>query len=298
MKSVKVISKLLSNALNTDLNNIQAIQFVMPPSRNPVWYCRVAGYPAPIYFKLQSRELLSFSVTEEAEVLTLLKDIRIMVPRIITSGVMGKDSYLITSELPGRPNTCPSGGARRVFFKEVISWLSLFQAQIQILPLLEKRLRRYVGWYAPNFDPILFATGEVKRLSAYLGRQAAREIECQLGILSLHSRGAPAREVIHGSIAQHNLLTDGDRLSGVIDFEGTRIGDLMFDVAGYGINLFDTQGPVAARLWFKVCKDTYGEERICYWAQGFIIALLLSRITTTKKAKSLLYIREMFSLCN
>jgi len=108
----------------------------------------------------------------------------------------------------------------------------------------------------------------------------------------------PAHEIIHGSIAPQNLLTVKGRLAGVVDFEATRIGDLMFDVAHYGLDLFESHGTSAVRRWFGVCQNAYGKERIRYRALAFLIEVLLTRMNTTQRTYTSKQIKELFSICN
>lgn len=298
MISATTIRELLSVSLLTDPSDIESVDFIRPPSRNPVWKCKVRGYSSSMYLKLQSRKPQSSTLSEEVEVLKILTDHQLMTPQVITSGTLGSETYLITAGLPGKTEKLQNVSSVCPFFEDIVKWMSLLQSQTNLLPLLKKRAKRFIGRYALDFDPVHSARLELPNASKRLDRLTVLEIEHLLGDVSQYNMRGPAYEIIHGSIAPQNLLTVKGRLTGVVDFEATRIGDLMFDVAHYGLDLFESHGISTVRRWFGVCQNAYGKERIRYRALAFLIEVLLTRMNTTQSIYTSKQINELFSICN
>lgn len=62
--------------------------------------------------------------------------------------------------------------------------------------------------------------------------------------------------VVHGSFDEDNLLIDDARaVSGVLDFEATRVGPSAIDVAGMAVDLLLHRGASLARAWLDTCSD-------------------------------------------
>lgn len=265
---------LVRAALGLQPSELLVLEPVLPRSRNPVW--RTPGH---FYLKLQGGPFPSETVREEAEVLALLAGRLPYVPTVLATGTCPETGlpYLLTQALPGHPVTARPDVACEPLFDELVGWLDSLQRVAGLRELLSHRLPRLVDRYRPDFDPLTSALERSAQLAGNPGQEAAREYHSLLAELVQRRPARPTPEVVHGSLAPANILRDGHHLTGVLDFEGTRLGSAMYDVASLAADLLETHGLTVVRAWLRRCGEHYGPERIQFEARPFLLDMLMLR---------------------
>ncbi|MCA1693464.1 MAG: aminoglycoside phosphotransferase family protein [Actinobacteria bacterium] len=187
--------------------------------------CEVGGGHRHRCFEIRARDrrwFLKLDEDREGATLACLSG-EAMVPQIVATGLDDRGrTWLLTEALPGataRPATLDLRG--------VAWWLSTFgrHPSPRLGRLLTRRAEQFAGVWAANYDP---------RPHAY-----AASVDVRTPFTAAWCRGWKGRsEVVHGSLAVHNLLIGvGGELTGVVDFEATRIGDGRWDIATLTLDL-------------------------------------------------------------
>jgi hypothetical protein len=283
------IATLLNRAIGISAGDIIELQRLPFRSLNETWRCVLKGWPLPLYVKIQGRTYPSTTVSDEAQVLCVLKDRLPLVPRLITYGQEeeSRRPYLITEERPGLPvhhllNDVNLPTPYKLLY-QVADWLCEFKMNSYLRPLLERRLDRAVGVYQPDFDPI---TAALKLCSEIQEVDRGELASVFRALLAKGRRGnwpRSPREIVHGSLTTFNLLANviGSEkslsLTGVLDFEATRIGNAMFDVATLALYLLMSAWPAGAKVWFSTCAHRFGESRVMGEALPFLVYCYLAR---------------------
>lgn len=272
---------LVCQVLSVKPDEIISMEPVLPASRNHVWRLRIGGRKADLFLKIQRDASTSASVLDEAESLLTLQRQLPHVPTLITFG-RGDSSglpFLLTEELPGLPLSRTLGDEAPNLprlFKQVGGWLQELQNQDGLRKLLEKRVPRSFGRFVPTFDPVGSARDLCRKFRGITPTPTLCEYEDFLSEIAHTPLAIPGTEIVQGSLSTENILNSG-WLTGILDYEGTRLGSLMFDVANLTVNLIDDNQMEAAHIWIKVCAELFGEKRIRFEAKPFLIDLLLMR---------------------
>lgn len=154
-------------------------------------------------------------------------DAKIPIPRIRESHLDADPPWVMFEALPGVP--VPGAGDRGIDdpgFPAVARAMGEMLASFRQLPTAGLTLDDL--WA----DPIRLATraagwfDEVDELNAHQHRTGLRLLEQIPTVFA----GRPV-VLAHGDFAPVNVLTDGESLTGLIDFESTRLADPLFDVA-------------------------------------------------------------------
>ncbi len=218
-----------------------------PDSR---WIERVLGGPlggvAPAAWGFQNRtdvvELASgervvlqrYRRREDAEyrlrVIRALHDraaaVRIAIPRVRGFDLDANPPWMSFYPLPGIPVPEVPGGLEGPAFPVLARAMGEMLAAFRELPTAGLDVDR--TWA----DPATLATraGEWAAASTDLSERERALLAAELVRVPELFRGRPA-VLAHGDFSPVNLLTDGTSLTGLVDFESTRLADPLFDVA-------------------------------------------------------------------
>lgn len=155
-----------------------------------------------------------------AETTRLLGTFGYPVPRY----VIVEASYSVQVELAGRPLAAKRNLPRQLL-RRLIE-LNEFQD--------ERALWAAPDWPAPVTVPVL--SGGLPHIDLGLVQahsEAARKLLgwCQAAVETSAHLLPPPRDITHWDLAPTNILVEGEAVSGVIDWDNTRSGDRLFDLA-------------------------------------------------------------------
>jgi aminoglycoside phosphotransferase (APT) family kinase protein len=139
---------------------------------------------------------------------------------------------------------------------EIVDWLNSLQNEKILFNVLKKRVKKYTEIYRPEFNPINYTMNVVEK--SKLNKNSNLFLNKLIRIIkSFKPKMKKSKpEIIHGSLSTYNILISpeikGRKLVGVIDFEATRLANLMFDVDTLLLDLLLLYEFELARLWFKI----------------------------------------------
>lgn len=281
-------TQLITRKLGVTEGEIVHIDEVAPESRNKIWRGEIEGWEQGVYLKVQGGERFSRSVAEEAEVLEMLRASSFsQVPRLLAHGTIGAGtSYLLCEECAG----CPlqdhlariGSSVLDSLFEQVLNWLHRLQDSDRLRRVLEGR--SYLGVYQKDFDPVEHAYQLCSKLKGRLDDASQRKMSALLERSSAGQVPPTHADVVHGSLTPFNLLvdrsgtsSDPDTLTGVLDFEATRLGSLAYDLANMAFCLLVRNRPVIAKQWLSACNEQFGTRRIVAQAVPFLVHFYLMR---------------------
>jgi hypothetical protein len=278
--------KILRDALGVPPEDILSLNRMPLDGLNETWRCVLRGWRSDTFLKIQGARVPSNTVAEEGEVLVVLSGQSRLVPELIARGSDAETGrpYILVRELSGRSlQSAIEHNPRlecRGIFDDLLDWFGELQGYGGLRSLLHRRTVTAIGLWHPDFstdDGIaeLCHYGLDERFSWLL--EHATRIQKLLSI-----RSARANDVIQGSLSTSNILVDSTRdehsfVSGVLDYEATRIGNLMFDVATLALHLLIESGRDAAISWFSACAGSFGEDRTLNEGVKFLYYLCLLR---------------------
>ena len=295
---------LLCTALDLDRGSLESFDSAPGICRNEVWRAGLADGRGGFYLKVQGGPLPSWSVRDEASVLAALADSGLPAPSLMAHGevrnaeVAADDarSYLVTAELPGLPlqdvprgacATTPGvgGGSPRPFAaltRSLLEFLGDLQDAAHARDVLSAQMPGLVGPFRPEYDPL----AEARQLLD--GEDLALPVWSR-SVLDRELRGlseTPPRlrfDLVHGSLVPHNVLVLRDsrralELTGVLDFEGTHLGDAMSDVTTFALGLVGDGHAEAAEQWLRAAGQRYGRGRVRSRVPAFALAILFRRL--------------------
>ena len=95
-------------------------------------------------------------------------------------------------------------------------------------------------------------------------------------------------KIVHGSLTTYNVLVTSPRsaginrrLAGIIDFEATRLGNIMFDVAGFAFDCLFSPLASSAKEWLETCSTVFGIQRIKVQVPAFLTFFYLTRLNAS-----------------
>lgn len=216
-------------------------------SRNDVWIIELEGDQAPLALKVQAEDASVPTVVFEGRTLRQLQG-HPGVPTLCNVGVVGAQArpFILTELLPGRrlqqalPVSKPEVEQCLV---ELSAWLHRF-SRIQLArPTLHFLGEQFSGpwspWYAPGSAPPVVEQAS----SVNAGHDKNR-----LGL-------------VHGSFDPGNILLDQAHqrlVFGVIDFEATRLGSPLIDIAGLALHFLLADRPDLATSWLATAATEWG----------------------------------------
>ena len=155
-----------------------------------------------------------------ADVTARLRSLGYPAPRYVVVG----DGYSVQEELPGEPLAPWEPLAAPVLAR----LLELNDLQAGQAPPGPRR------WPEPLVESVLHG-GEGYMVLDTLRRHshAARELlrRCQAAVVAHAPEAATRDDVVHWDFSPDNVLCSGDRVTGVIDWDGALAGDQLFDLA-------------------------------------------------------------------
>jgi hypothetical protein len=163
------------------------------------------------------------------------------VPQTIAVGVAAGRAYTLRTELPGA-QLSPDDGRHA-------------ERLIQLVELQAGGARAAdvdIGdWPASVVDPVLhggpgFCLLETMRAHSHETAQLLGRLQDLAD--AAHASLPDTADILHYDFNPANILVDGDEVSGVVDWEGARAGDLAFDLATLLFYVYDAPAARAA-LW-------------------------------------------------
>jgi hypothetical protein len=287
------LEKILREATGVPQEDILSLNRMPLDGLNETWRCVLRGWRSEAFLKLQGVSVPSNTVAEEGEVLAVLSGQHRLVPELVARGsdVETGRAYILVrglrgSSLHGAIEHNPRLDCRGIF-NDLLDWLCELQEHAGLRSLLCRRAVTATGLWRPDFSPDegiaeLHHYGLDQRFS-WLQAHATK-------IQNLSSiRRPPACDVLHGSLSASNILVCSSRegrgfVTGVLDYEAARIGNLMFDVATLALHLLMEAGEDAAISWFSVCASRFGEDRTVAEGVKFFYFLCLLRASATRGA--------------
>lgn len=223
------------------------------PQQHESWAVEINGRHS-CWLKLQVSDTLA-GVDREARVLRALRG-DVLVPEILASGEASDGRpFIVTSALRG------------MAFQNLLSGRSDNPALHAVLDDCARWLNHFSRGTAGRLPMNVAATdiaGSEPDLDALLAPAVAwwgsvdSEIALLIGLADFTSHVRPAERTVHGSFDPRNLLVEAGRLSGVLDFEATRPGDVAFDIAGMAAEIVLSDSPSVADLWCSLHTDSTG----------------------------------------
>lgn len=253
-------------------------------NRNETWYCVLKSRSRPVYLKLQGGKRYSISIRNESKVLEALNEAEILTPRLLAHG-HDKESgrfYVVVEEIPGitlhKVISKVESSTIRQIFNQIASWLQTFQEKNELLLSLNQQ--NYVGLYRKDFNPVEESLKLLSKTSKCLSTRLYARLRSVLDNNVKENWSSVPTEVVHGSLTTFNLLvsTGNCSLAGVLDFEATRQGNLMLDVATLALYLLMSSRPLTAQFWTSVCSEKFNLARIQTEAIPFLIFIYLMRL--------------------
>lgn len=143
------------------------------------------------------------------------------VPTVVEQGVVDGYEFLLYDVLPGHWPTHVTGTVLDDLLSVVDAERDAAAENVDQASVVRRMLT--VGDPLSDIDPVTVRKHSVGRgLLAEAGNRLDR---CDASEL----RGG---DVVHGDFAPENVLVDGGRLTGVVDWERCRVGDASFDLVG------------------------------------------------------------------
>lgn len=166
----------------------------------------------------------------------------IAMPRIIRSGPEADPSWIVFDALPGVPLAGELDSPRF----PVLAWeMGALLADLAELPCADLKLDE--TWTRPRFVAAR-ADAWAECLLPTLGAAQYGELQAVLGELPELFEGRPA-VLAHGDFVPGNILADGERLGGILDFDEVRLADPLFDVATWAWSVSFARAESFAAAW-------------------------------------------------
>ena len=295
---------LLCTALDLGRSSLESVDSAPGTHRNEVWRAGLADARGGVYLKVQGGPLPSWSVRDEASVLAALADTGLPAPSLMAHGEVRNAevaadearSYLVTAELPGLPlqdvlrggYATTSGVRDRVprplaaLIRSLLEFLGELQDAGHARDVLSAQAPGLVGPFSPEYDPLAEARQLLDGEDLALPVRLRSILDRELRGLSIAPR--PLRfDLVHGSLVPHNVLALRDsrralELTGVLDFEGTHLGDAMSDVTKFALGLVCDGHAEAAGQWLRAADQMYGKGRVRSRVPAFALAILFRRL--------------------
>ncbi|UXA17459.1 phosphotransferase family protein [Mycobacterium sp. SMC-4] len=246
---------------------IASIRAVPGRHRNDVWRIRLRAPTSHVVLKLQSPLTGFQSVAHEAKILDLLGR-HTGVPALVAAGTVGLSGppFLITEALGGTPlarwlsrNQHAAEGQLRSY----AVWLHEFSRRTEPRRMLQKMAAEFTGPWAISYSP-----------------GAAPPVELDDGGVRPDASCATPSNVhratlVHGSFDPNNILVADDgsaSLDGVVDYEATRLGSPLIDIAGLALHLLMWGRSDLAHTWLNVTAVTWNWRSLAHDAIPYLCA--------------------------
>lgn len=278
--------RLLAESIPVPLSAILTLSRMPLEGLNETWRCVLHGWPSAVFLKIQGERYPSDSVAEEGEALAFMAGRCRLVPALISRGVDAESgrAFIVVRGLPGHSLGTVLERSRNLqyhqTFTSLVNWLCDLRECTELRALLDRRAVTATGLWHPDFSP---EEGIAQLLDSTCDQEFAWLREHSTRIRNATStKSEKARDVIHGSLSTNNILVElpvnsPGVLSGVLDYEAVRIGDVMFDVATLALHLLMVRSEDAALTWFSACTGLLGEHRVLGEGLKFFYYLCLLR---------------------
>ncbi|HVF04680.1 MAG TPA: phosphotransferase [Frankiaceae bacterium] len=206
-----------------------------------------------VVFRVPRRPAVAEVLKVERRLLALLAPrLPVAVPALELHRLADGTVYGAYPRLPGRPATCDDPAA---LAPDVVPFL-------HALHRVDATDAVAVGLAAPgklDLDLLVRrATAEVVPLLPWEAVEALREAFATL------REPVPMECVIHGDLGESNLLVDGGRLTGVLDWTDAHVGDPAMDLTWW----VQCLGPAAAREAFAEYRSPAGVDVESLWRRA------------------------------
>lgn len=259
-----IAAALLDSGIPT--TRIASIVAVSSDHRNDVHLVSLRNPAVRVIVKLQTQQSGFQPVAHEADVLTLMRS-HSGLPRLIAAGRTGRRSrpFLITEMLHGialdswlsRDEQGTEGQ-----LGSYAAWLHAFSRSTAPLAALRLKATGFIGpWsisYHPDGIPLVDVGG---------GPDAGA---APYEVTNLHRVA-----VVHGSFDPKNILVANDataHLSGVVDFEATRLGSPLIDIAGLALHFLLWRRVDLARAWTNAAATTWNWPLMARDTMPYLVA--------------------------
>lgn len=170
------------------------------------------------------------TLVREAEFLR--KIAKPLVPRVLWQGVVGSEYVVIENRLPGERLSKIwhdlSVVGQRIIISDLIDFLRSLRRVENDKIYSVKSGKHYQRFYDYLVDKVDCRAGIDKfPLALELKERLEKKI---LSSMAKNIFDHPGISLVHGDLLIHNLITDGTRLSGVVDWETAMFGDPDFDI--------------------------------------------------------------------
>jgi hygromycin-B 7''-O-kinase len=187
---------------------------------------------------------------EVAALRCLAGELPIATPQVLADGALGEWRYFVSTRLPGRPIDAVWDGLDQAARLDLAT--ALGEAIRQLHRLGGEPVARVTEpWDA--FRASQRARGLDLERSKGLAPDRVSELERYLLRLDRIAEPASPRGLLHTEIGPSHVLVDEGRITGLIDFGDTMVGDPEYDLAPVG--MFVTRGDPAA---FRAFCVAYG----------------------------------------
>lgn len=240
-----------------------SIQPVAGIHRNQVWRVRTADGATALMLKLQTTREGFPTVEHEADVLRHLRWLA-GVPRLVAAGTVGrpKRPFLLTQAISGVPLAHwlrldrPAAASQLANYAH---WLRSFSLVDAPRAILREKACRFEGPWAMNYSPDVAPPVIINDASA--GDRLAAN----------HNHVA----VVHGSFDPRNVLVADDataQLTGVVDFEATRLGSPLIDIAGLALHFLMWRRADLASAWLTAASEAWQWPSLAIDAMPYLVA--------------------------
>jgi aminoglycoside phosphotransferase len=171
------------------------------------------------------------------------------VPTYLHIGSMDEGTYWLETELPGLPVDHPTSGQ----ISELLRLIELQKGQT-----ISAVQGQDWGWYVTS---VVFRgeSGLVRVLMQFSSETSALAAQIEGLALGLDNKVLPNTDLVHGDLTIGQVLSRGDIISGVLDWDQVGYGDRTLDLVGLWYSLIDrpdSRDLVMKRLLEDSDRDT------------------------------------------
>jgi aminoglycoside phosphotransferase (APT) family kinase protein len=234
LKDPKIDLTFIAQALDAKVQSIEPIKGgtmhqlhrIKTPNKN--WILKLPYEDADFGFELESRAMDQLSQIG----LPALK-----VPAFSAITQAGRSPFLLVEEAPGRTLTSFEDPESQQMPEQLLVDLGRTLAQVHQVPgsragLVDCSKQNWNGLVGDWNTYLSLHLDNHLHTCAYIGAIDARERN-KIESLFIPGLQGPSR-LLHGDPGHHNMFSDGERITAIIDWEDALIGDPIFDIAYWG----------------------------------------------------------------
>jgi Ser/Thr protein kinase RdoA (MazF antagonist) len=184
------------------------------------------------------------------------------VPTYLHIDAMDEGTFWLESELPGMPIEQPSQGQ----ITELLRLIDLQKGQT-----ISDVQGQDWGWYVTS---VVFRgeSGLVRVLMQYSPETSALAAQIEGLALGLEGKVLPNTDLVHGDLNIGQVLTQGETVTAVLDWDQVGYGDRTLDLVGLWYSLMDH--PDAAAMVLKHMLEVSDKDAIKIYASYKMLAMI------------------------